>query len=294
MGVVKKYAYDGVFRCFDMCDIIENYKHDELCEKKLFISLAALKDMADSSIRDKYDDDSDDTIVRMEESKILSKNYKAVRRFFYDKKDGKEYSLYQTIFDALGIDLWLKDDDSPEEKLDKLKLLKLICTAERIGVYESVKYDVYRFPEIKPGKVPIIKILENPNIDVIDGGGYHIDFNEEFYIIYDNVRHQVKTADEIEAKIESIHHMWNGLINSVKNEAAVFKSVSIQADAIHNFIENEELKNIAESIPNCKAEEQIKKTGVIEQFFIKLVTAKYRAELNGNTKAYTDKINYIS
>ena len=73
MGVVKKYAYDGVFRCFDMCDIIENYKHDELCEEKLFISLAALKDMVDSSIRDKYDDDNDDTVVPMEESKIISR-----------------------------------------------------------------------------------------------------------------------------------------------------------------------------------------------------------------------------
>jgi hypothetical protein len=225
-----------------------------------------------------------------EENKIISKNYKAVRRFFYDKKDGKEYGLYKTVYDELGIDLELKQDDSISEKLDKLKLLKMICCAEKIGVYESIKYDKYRFPEIVTGKVPLIRIIKNPNINIIDGYGFYSDFTDEFYIIYKNVRNQVENADEIEDKIKSIHLRWNGVINSIKNEAAVSKSVSSGAEIIHNFILEGNHNKIQDYIPDSKQDSKPnKKTGVMEQFFIKLATVKFRAEINGNIKLYTDE-----
>ena len=127
MGAVNKYADENVFRCFDMCDKSENYKSDsELTEERLFVSLAVLKNMAglqnvdedelSKSFTEKFDDSklSEEFVSeykdkfkkeQKEEKSRISKNYKAVRRFFYDKKDGNEYGLYKKIYDELGIDL---------------------------------------------------------------------------------------------------------------------------------------------------------------------------------------------
>ncbi len=166
----------------------------------------------------------------------------------------------------------------------------MICFAERIGVYESTEYDEHRFPDIIKGTVPIIRILKNPKIDIIDGYGYGTDFAVEFDIIYNNVWNLVKDAGEIEDKIESIHLKWNGLINSVKNEATEYKSVSIGLDIIHNFIIEGKHNEIEKYVSARKREgHSDKKVGVMEQFFIKLATAKVRAELNGLIKLYSDE-----
>ena len=98
----------------------------------------------------------------------------------------------------------------------------------------------------------------------------------------------IKDAGEIEDKIESIHLKWNGLINSVKNEATEYKSVSIGLDIIHNFIMEGKHNEIEKYVSLVRQDgNSYKKAGVMKQFFIKLATAKVRAELNGLIKLYT-------
>ncbi len=111
MGAVNKYADENVFRCFDMCDRLENYKsYSELTEKRLFDSLAVLKDMAElqnvdedellQSFPEKFDDSkfsdaSEESVTeyeaklkkeKKEEKKIKNKKRKEVRRFFMIKR----------------------------------------------------------------------------------------------------------------------------------------------------------------------------------------------------------------
>lgn len=209
----------------------------------------------------------------------IQHNVTFVRRYFYEEKNGVIRGIYADLEKKIGLDLRLKETDSPKEKFDKLKLLKQICVAEKLGIYPAG--GIFKeYPEIS-GTIPIIDIIKNPKLkNKYNDYGDDSLYADEFEIIYDNVRSQVPNAEEIEKELYAIHDQWKFILNLSFHDAALSsyfvdkdKSMKAQRDLV---------KKIPIEFDGFLSKEE--NAGVMERFFIMLVTTKIRAEINDYCK----------
>lgn len=221
------------------------------------------------------------------DKKQITKLKKAAKRYLVykdtAKKGGTVRGIYKDLENKLGLDLHLKETDSSKEKFDKLKLLKQICIAEKIGVYRAGELNE-EYPEIM-GTIPIISIIENPKLKNVCND-YEEDslYANEFEIIYDNVKSQVPNAEEIEKILYDIHDQWKKVLNLSYNDiiSSSFtpdksKSTKAQRDLIKKIpVKFDEFLTVEES---GKSD-----IGVMERFFTMMVTAKIRAEISDYCK----------
>ena len=209
-----------------------------------------------------------------------------IKRKFH-RSDGE--GLLKNIKDKINLDLEIKETDSLRERFDKFRLLKLIYAAEKLGVYRGnlENENIYFM-----NKCSILNIISNPK-NIYMYNNYDDSFLEEFEVIYDNVRNVVKNAEEIESTIDDLYNNWiimifilylgigisgvykNKLSEIRKQKNAIEKIVFNQdhfiskQDYVKKDNSNIEKKNVSQTY-----------SGVIEKFFIMLVTARKRAEIN--------------
>ena len=125
------------------------------------------------------------------DKKAINRLYKKVERYFIgDNGAGEKGGLYNRLIENLGLDLRLKESDDSKEKFNKLKLLKQIYIAERIGVYKAgtLREDDFGFME----KISIVDIISSPKLkNMKNKYGDDSICADEFKTIYDNIKSQV-------------------------------------------------------------------------------------------------------
>ena len=221
------------------------------------------------------------------DKKQITKFKKAAKRYLVykdtAKKGGTVRGIYKDLEEKLGLDLRPKETDSSKEKFDKLKLLKQICIAEKLGVYRAGEMNK-EYPEIM-GTIPIINIIENPKLKNVCND-YEEDslYSNEFEVIYDNVKNQVPNAEEIEKTLYDIHDQWKKVLNLSYNDI-IFSSFTPDKSK-STKAQRDLIKKIPVKFDEFLTAEESGKSdiGVMERFFTMMVTAKIRAEISDYCK----------
>lgn len=241
-----------------------------LCEDELFISINSLAEYYDK----KYED--------------AERFFRDKRRLSYEKRQNsseetdylygyKEYGIYKELREQLKFDLELKKTDSTQERFDKLKLLKLICVTEKLGVYPNGALNEEEFSP--NNKIPLIDImcepiLKNVNNDYADDSLYR----DEFEMVINKVRGQVKNAKEIENELDKIHDQWKKILVSTGYDLTFTPQSGVcKEESVRKTME------YVRSVPIDAYEmldvQKCEKSSVIDKFFIMLVTSKIKAEI---------------
>lgn len=218
-----------------------------------------------------------------------------IKRHFYYVEKNKAGGLIPKIKNKINLDLELKETDSPEERSDKLWLLEQIYVAEKIGVYRYSAKNA-ELPEREfLSRCKVLDIIANPKgMYMYDKcGDYNNAIMDAFDIVYTNVQMSVKNADEIEETIDALYSGWfhiNAFFCLGICTGSVFEDklseMKKQRDAVEKIAFD--LSRILSTPKNGKgvnsdtAETQEPQTysNLKERFFIMLVTAQKRAEIN--------------
>ena len=218
-----------------------------------------------------------------------------IKWHFYYVEKNKAGGLIPRIKNKINLDLELKETDSPEERSDKLWLLKQIYVAEKIGVY---RYSA-KNAELPDGKFlsrcKVLDIIANPKgMYVYDKcGDYNNAIMDAFDTVYTNVQASVKNADEIERTVDALYSGWfhiNAFFYLGVSTAAVFEDklseMKKQRDAVEKIAfdpsHSHSTPKNGKAANSDAAEIQEPQTysNLKERFFIMLVTAQKRAEIN--------------
>lgn len=218
-----------------------------------------------------------------------------IKRHFYYVEKNKAGGLIPKIKSKINLDLELKETDSPEERSDKLWLLEQIYVAEKIGVYRYSAKNA-ELPEREfLSRCKVLDIIANPKgMYMYDKcGDYNNAIMDAFDIVYTNVQMSVKNADEIERTVDALYSGWfhiNAFFYLGVSTAAVFEDklseMKKQRDAVEKIafdpsriLSTPKNGKVANS-DAAEIQEPQTYSNLKERFFIMLVTAQKRAEIN--------------
>ena len=242
-----------------------------ICEDELCSSLCYVTDMYQDlgiKIGRNYNDDAESFT-----------SAESIKRAFSYIENGVPGGIYVNIQNKLGMDLRSNKADSIEVRFEKLKLMKQIFVAEKLGVYRTGELE--KDNPLILGTIPIIDIIKKPKLKNIHNEyGKDTLKADEFEIIYDNIKSQVKDAETKEKEIYAIFEQWKKLVNLTFYDTVLSSffpdkkfRINAQRDTINRIpVEFEDF------VKDKKTEAS--EIGVIERFFIMLVTARIRAEIN--------------
>lgn len=218
-----------------------------------------------------------------------------IKRHFYYVEKNKAGGLIPRIKNKINLDLELKETDSPEEKWDKLWLLEQIYVAEKIGVYRYSTKNA-ELPEREfLSRCKVLDIIANPKgMYVFDKcGDYNNAIMEAFDTVYTNVQMSVKNADEIERTVDALYSGWFHInaffclgictgsvfgdkLSEMKKQRDAVEKIAFDPSRILSTPKN------GKGVNSDTAETQEPQTysNLKERFFIMLVTAQKRAEIN--------------
>ena len=210
-----------------------------------------------------------------------------IKRHFYYVEKNKAGGLIPKIKNKINLDLELKETDSPEEKWDKLWLLEQIYVAEKIGVYRYSAKNA-ELPEREfLSRCKVLDIIANPKGMYVYNNydDYDNEIMDAFETVYINVREAVKNADEIENTVDDLYNNWTlmnaisylgvGLSSAYQDKLSEIKK---QRDAVER-IAFDPNHFILEQKNTEKSQLQTY-TNVKKRFFLMMVTARKRAEIN--------------
>lgn len=196
--------------------------------------------------------------------------------------------LLKNIKDKIHLDLEIKKTDSRRERFDKFRLLKLIYAAEKLGVYQGeLKSESVCFMN----RCSILDIIAEPK-SIYMYNNYDDSFLEEFEVIYDHVRDAVENAEEIESTIDDLYENWSlmivisylgvGISSVYRNKLSEIRKQrnAIEKIAFHPSHFLSEQDGVGNDLKVVERHNAKMCTGVIERFFVMLVTARKRAEIN--------------
>ena len=218
-----------------------------------------------------------------------------IKRHFYYVEKNKAGGLIPRIKNKINLDLELKETDNPEEKWDKLWLLEQIYVAEKIGVYRYSTKNA-ELPEREfLSRCKVLDIIANPKgMYVFDKcGDYNNAIMEAFDTVYTNVQMSVKNADEIERTVDALYSGWFHInaffclgictgsvfgdkLSEMKKQRDAVEKIAFDPSRILSTPKN------GKGVNSDTAETQEPQTysNLKERFFIMLVTAQKRAEIN--------------
>ena len=218
-----------------------------------------------------------------------------IKRHFYYVEKNKAGGLIPKIKSKINLDLELKETDSPEEKSDKLWLLEQIYVAEKIGVYRYSAKNA-ELPEREfLSRCKVLDIIANPKgMYMYDKcGDYNNAIMDAFDIVYTNVQMSVKNADEIERTVDALYSGWFHInaffclgictgsvfedkLSEMKKQRDAVEKIAFDPSRILSTPKNGKGVNL----DTAETQEPQTYSNLKERFFIMLVTAQKRAEIN--------------
>ncbi len=203
----------------------------------------------------------------------------------YLKKNGSD--IISRLKDKLEFDIELHNDDPVEVKFEKLKILKVICIAEKFGAKKNKSkcyLEIYRYPdnELPEYQIPLIDIMTEPSLAYV-GSEYSecLLYKAEFDRVLNLVRKYVEHASEIECEINKLHNNWKKLITSTQYDAILENPNNNEnggiskADSIMITCKNIRNIHVESYIPSKKP----KSSSLFESFCIMLFRTKLIAEI---------------
>ena len=240
-----------------------------------------------ADIWDSYDIYRQEHADKYGEAEESPSTIEQIKRHFYYVEKNKAGGLIPKIKNKINLDLELKETDSPEEKWDKLWLLEQIYVAEKIGVYRYSAKNA-ELPEREfLSRCKVLDIIANPKGMYVYNNydDYDNEIMDAFETVYINVREAVKNADEIENTVDDLYNNWT-LMNAIS-----YLGVGLSSAYQDKLSEIKKQRDAVERIafdPNHFISEQKNTeksqlqtyTNVKERFFLMMVTAIKRAEIN--------------
>lgn len=240
-----------------------------------------------ADIWDSYDIYRQEHADKYGEAEESPSTIEQIKRHFYYVEKNKAGGLIPQIKNKINLDLELKETDSPEEKWDKLWLLEQIYVAEKIGVYRYSAKNA-ELPEREfLSRCKVLDIIANPKGMYVYNNydDYDNEIMDAFETVYINVREAVKNADEIENTVDDLYNNWTlmnaisylgvGLSSAYQDKLSEIKK---QRDAVER-IAFDPNHFILEQKNTEKSQLQTY-TNVKKRFFLMMVTARKRAEIN--------------
>lgn len=248
-----------------------------------------------ADIWDSYDMYRQEHADKYGEAEESPSTIEQIKRHFYYVEKNKAGGLIPKIKNKINLDLELKETDSPEERSDKLWLLEQIYVAEKIGVYLYSTKNT-ELPEREfLSRCKVLDIIANPKGMYVYNNydDYDNEIMDAFETVYTNVRASVKNADEIENTVDAIYSGWFHInaffclgictgsvfedkLSEMKKQRDAVEKIAFDPSRILSTPKN------GKGVDSDTAETQEPQTysNLKERFFIMLVTAQKRAEIN--------------
>ena len=203
----------------------------------------------------------------------------------YLKKNGSD--IISRLKNKLAFDIELHNDDPVEVKFEKLKILKVICIAEKFGTKKDMSkcyLETYRYEdnELPEYQIPLIDIMTEPSLAYVGSEYSECSlYKAEFDRVLNLVRKYVEHASEIECEINKLHNNWKKLITSTQYDAILENPNNNEnggiskADSIMITCKNIRNIHVESYIPSKKP----KSSSLFESFCIMLFRTKLIAEI---------------
>ncbi len=211
----------------------------------------------------------------------------------YLKKNGSD--IISRLKAKLDFDVEPHKDDTDEVKFEKLKLLKLICIAEKYGEEKIGKKKkiadcymeeyTYKKGDLPKYKMPLIDIIAEPSLSYVDSSySKYAIYKAEFDRVVNIVRKYAPESKTIENELNRIHNNWKRIVMSVYCDSILQNS---DTDTESKFVNKE--ASIRKTLENIKCIPVNSKDSIVnlekiecsltDRFYTLLLTAKIRAEL---------------
>ncbi len=211
----------------------------------------------------------------------------------YLKKNGSD--IISRLKAKLDFDVEPHKDDTDEVKFEKLKLLKLICIAEKYGEEKIGKKKkiadcymeeyTYKKGDLPKYKMPLIDIIAEPSLSYVDNSySKYAIYKAEFDRVVNIVRKYAPESKAIENELNRIHNNWKRIVISVYCDSILQNS---NTDTESRFVNKE--ASIRKTLEKIKGIPVNSKDSIVnlekiecsltDRFYILLLTAKIRAEL---------------
>lgn len=138
-------------------------------------------------------------------------------------------------------------------------------------------------------KIPLIDIMCEPILKNVNND-YADDFlyRNEFKMVIDKVRSQVKNAKEIENELYKIHDQWKKILVSTCYDLTFTPQSGVcKEESVRKTMEY--IISVPVDAYEMLDVQKDKKSNIIEKFFIMLVTAKIKAEIRDYCRLVFDK-----
>lgn len=248
-----------------------------------------------ADIWDSYDMYRQEHADKYGEAEESPSTIEQIKRHFYYVEKNKAGGLIPKIKNKINLDLELKETDSPEERSDKLWLLEQIYVAEKIGVYLYSTKNA-ELPEREfLSRCKVLDIIANPKGMYVYNNydDYDNEIMDAFETVYTNVKKAVKNADEIENTVDAIYSGWFHInaffclgictgsvfedkLSEMKKQRDAVEKIAFDPSRILSTPKNGKGVNL----DTAETQEPQTYSNLKERFFIMLVTAQKRAEIN--------------
>ncbi|MDE6787844.1 MAG: hypothetical protein K2J47_00800 [Ruminococcus sp.] len=205
----------------------------------------------------------------------------------YLKKNGSD--IISRLKNKLAFDIELHNDDPVEVKFEKLKILKVICIAEKFGTKKDMSkcyLETYRYEdnELPEYQIPLIDIMTEPSLAYVGSEYSECSlYKAEFDRVLNLVRKYVEYASEIECEINKLHNNWKKLITSTQYDAILENPNNNEnggiskEDSIRTTFKN--IRNIPVEAYTPSIETSKTNSSLLERFYVMLFRTKYIAEI---------------
>ncbi len=169
-------------------------------------------------------------VCSKDENKDADKDFDA---YNYLKKNGSD--IISRLKAKLDFDVEPHKDDTDEVKFEKLKLLKLICIAEKYGEEKIGKKKkiadcymeeyTYKKGDLPKYKMPLIDIIAEPSLSYVDSSySKYAIYKAEFDRVVNIIRKYAPESKAIENELNRIHNNWKRIVMSVYYDSILANS----------------------------------------------------------------------